>query len=223
MWIAQVMHNNIFDVEIDRINAAGRPLVKEDIPRDTYQQIAWYVTIGSLLLAWVAGFTPMVIMALYGLSYFVYSAPPLRFKENCAIAKIFIGINSGACFLAGHSLWDPMLQSIPALPLAVVLVVFSLGAHIIDLKDVEGDSAAGIQNFCTMLGMPRAQRIMGVLALFAYLGGALYAGFNWLGWVFAITGVLQLYFINRKVYWELPVMLVQNSALLSVVVYVWLL
>jgi 4-hydroxybenzoate polyprenyltransferase len=215
-----LMINNVFDVEIDRINAPDRPLVTGAIDAVRYERAAFGVLAVTLAVAASASFSTLCFAALFSLAYFVYSAPPLRLKTRCAVSKAVIGINSAAAFVAGWSLFGADFLEAPARPLLVLLLGYSLGAHVIDLKDVEGDRAAGIRNLSTMLGLRRAQWVIGTLAGITYLAFAWYFRSSWFGWALALAAVLQFFGIVRKDYRDRFVVLVQDAVLALAVLYV---
>jgi geranylgeranylglycerol-phosphate geranylgeranyltransferase len=219
IWIFAVMNNNVYDLESDRINAPERPLVRGEIDVARYERLSWFVGLMAIFFAATAGTVAFFAIVLFGAAYFTYSTPPLRLKEQCFVSKWVIGLNSTACVIIGHTL-DSLRFTAPALLGWAVFAWFSLGSHLIDLKDIEGDRAAGIRNVSTMLGIDRAKKLIGGSAVVVHLGVAYLIGFNWLGVVIGAVGVLQFLIINRKSYRETPVLLLQNAVSLAVVVYV---
>lgn len=221
MWVAAVMANNVFDLEIDRINAPERPLVTGALDPGAYLRASWWVFAAALACAAAASFEALWLVALFGLAYFVYSAPPLRLKTRCFVSKLVIGVNSAASLLVGYSLWAPTMLDVPALPFVLVLVGFSLGAHVIDLKDVEGDRAAGITNLSTLLGRTRAQQLIAGGTVLAY--AALFWVFRdgWLAGVALCAGAAQVFLLTRKRYRDAPVVLVQDLVLACLAFYAW--
>jgi 4-hydroxybenzoate polyprenyltransferase len=221
VWIYAVMVNNLHDVEIDRINDPGRPLVTGAVDPERYRRISWWVLGAALAAAWAASYSTLWFVSIFGLTYFVYSAPPLRLKVRCAVSKTVIGINSAAAFLAGFVLWEGKMLDVPLWPLLVILVGFSLGAHVIDLKDVEGDRQAGIKNLATLLGKQRAQGLLATAIMLAHLAGFWMLRSTWLGWVFAVGGLAQFFIISGKRYRDSYMMAVQDMLLGCAVVFVW--
>jgi 4-hydroxybenzoate polyprenyltransferase len=221
VWIYSVMVNNLHDVEIDRVNEPARPLVTGAVEPESYRRISWWVLAAALGAGWAAGYSTLWFISIFGLTYFVYSAPPLRLKVRCAVSKTVIGINSAAAFLAGFALWQGKMLQVPVLPFLVILVGFSLGAHVIDLKDVEGDRAAGIRNLATMLGKRRAQGLLAAAIMLAHLAGFWMLRNCWLGWAFAAGGVAQFFIISARKYRDSYMMAVQDALLGCAVVFVW--
>jgi len=220
-WLAAVINNNIFDLELDRINAPERPLVTGEVDLKSYALAFWFS--GALALAFGAASGPITFLAICVFlgAYVSYSSPPLRIKEDCFVSKWVIGLNSVACLVAGHALTTGLVD-VPAVFAWGVLIWFSLGGHMIDIKDIEGDKAAGIRNVSTMLGLTRAKRFIGVSAVIAHLALAYFLDFSALGIFVAIAGVLQFILINRENYSDAAVLLVQNAVTLAFIVSVGL-
>lgn len=221
IWVYSVMVNNYYDIEIDRINDPGRPLATGALDPDRYLRLSWWVLAAALATAWAASYSTLWFVSIFGLTYFVYSSPPLRLKVRCAVSKTVIGINSAAAFLAGFTLWHGEMLGVPALPFLVILVGFSLGAHVIDLKDVEGDRAAGIKNLATVLGKRRAQWLLAVSIALAHLAGFWMLQDVWLGWAFLFGGLAQFFIISARRYRDSFMMAVQDAVLGCAVLFVW--
>lgn len=219
-WSFAVVNNNLFDVELDRLNAPDRPLVTGAVDVESYARSGW----GALGLALALGLAihpaALLLLLLFCHGYYVYSSPPLRLKENCGVSKLVIGLNSVACVALGAGLAAERVTT-PLGFSAAVFVWFSLGAHLIDLKDVPGDRAAGIRNLSTMLGQERAQRVIGAAAVVAHLVAAyLLRERATLAAGVALAGPLQLWFVTRQPYREGPVLVLQNLVTVAVIGFV---
>ena len=112
----------------------------------------------SLLTGWLIG--PWVFAAtVFGLAAaWAYSAPPFRFKTSGWIGPAVVGLTyEGLSWFTGASV---MAGALPALPILLVLGLYSLGAHGImtlnDFKAVEGDRATGLRSLPVTLGVERA-------------------------------------------------------------------
>ncbi|MBI2061544.1 MAG: UbiA family prenyltransferase [Nitrospirae bacterium] len=221
IWIYSVMVNNVYDIEIDRVNEPHRPLVKGSVDPVRYVRVSRWVLLAALALALSAGVLVVMLTLLFGLAYFVYSAPPLRLKERCVLSKVVIGISSVSAFLVGYSLYSGNFSA-PVGYVGAIFAWFTLGAYLIDLKDVEGDKAAGIRNLPTVLGLRRAQRVAAIAVAIAHAAAFWIIGRNGLGWTFLPIGALQFIAVNAKVYREKPILLMQNGLTAAVLLFVTL-
>src|SRR6056297_1651924 len=139
--------NDWFDRHVDAINEPNRPIPSGRIPGrwGLYIAIAW--TMLSLALAAALG-TWVLAAAVVGLILaWVYSAPPLRLKQNgwwgnTAVAACYEGLPwiTGAAVMVGGAM--------PDWRVFVLAALYSAGAHGImtlnDFKSVEGDLRMGV-------------------------------------------------------------------------------
>lgn len=153
--------NDWFDRHVDAINEPDRPIPSGRIPNrwGLYIAIAW--TGLSLVVASVLG--PWVfIAAVVGLILaWVYSAPPLRLKQNgwwgnSAVAVCYEGLPwFTAAALVSASFPDWRIITLAAL--------YSFGAHGImtlnDFKSIEGDTQMGLRSLPVQLGAAAAARL----------------------------------------------------------------
>ncbi|MDD9932370.1 MAG: UbiA family prenyltransferase [Myxococcales bacterium] len=220
-WTFAVMSNNYYDIEADRINAPERPLVAGAMDPEAYLKLSFWIFALALTLALSASFLSLFFVAMCGIAYFIYSAPPLRLKARWQVSKVAIGINSVCCVFAGYCLWSKTMLTIPLLPIGLILVGFTMGAHVIDLKDVKGDEASGIKNLVTMLGLRRAQRVLGAFVGTGHLGFFAFTYDVWFGWAAGVAGIAQWIAITRERYRDSAVLIIQDAMLACAVVFVW--
>lgn len=153
--------NDWYDRHVDAINEPNRPIPSGRIPGKWGLYIAILWTILSLALAAVLG--PWVFYAAaFGLVLaWIYSAPPLRLKQNgwwgnSAVAICYEGLPwfTGAAVMAA---------SLPDWRVIVLALLYSIGAHGImtlnDFKSVEGDLRMGVRSLPVQLGVDRAVRL----------------------------------------------------------------
>jgi chlorophyll synthase len=150
--------NDWFDREVDALNEPGRPIPSGRVPG----RWGLYIAIGWTLLSAVAAI-PLGAFAfratLVGLLLaWLYSAPPLRLKQNgwwgnTAVAACYEGLPwlTGAAVVSG---------AVPNLRAILIASLYSAGAHGImtlnDFKSVGGDRRMGIGSLPVRLGVERA-------------------------------------------------------------------
>jgi 4-hydroxybenzoate polyprenyltransferase len=173
--------NQIFDLEIDRINKPRRPLPSG---RLTLSQ-AWSFTIVTLvmglLLAWVVSFQCLALAATAGLLTASYSVPPARTKRWGWIANITVAIPRGLLLpVAGWSAVKTIMMPEPWL-LSFPLGLFMFGANSTkDFSDIEGDRAGGCMTLPVRYGVRRTALIMAPFFVFPFALWALFARLNYL-------------------------------------------
>lgn len=154
--------NDIFDVEIDRVNRPRRPIPAGAV--SVKAAVATYVVfVGAAL--YLAIFLPNVarvwIFAWVLLLHF-YST---RFKRMYLVGNAVVALVAGSGFLLGA--WAGGEVARGALPAAFTFV-FVMGREIVkDTDDVEGDRAAGARTFPIVSGRAAALRV--AIAIFIAL------------------------------------------------------
>ncbi|MEN9227228.1 MAG: chlorophyll synthase ChlG [Gloeomargarita sp. HHBFW_bins_205] len=183
--------NDFFDREIDAINEPYRPIPSGAISlQEVIAQIGLLLFLGlglAWFLDWWAGHRWPVIttIALIGavLAY-IYSAPPLKLKQNGWLGNYALGASYIALpWCAGHALFGTLNPTIVALTLFYSLA--GLGIAVVnDFKSIEGDRALGLASLPVQFGVKTAAWIsvlmidlfqMGVAAYLIAIGQQLYA------------------------------------------------
>ncbi|XP_023543339.1 chlorophyll synthase, chloroplastic isoform X1 [Cucurbita pepo subsp. pepo] len=158
--------NDWYDREIDAINEPYRPIPSGAISENEVMAQIWVLLLGGLGLAglldvWAGHDFPIVFyLALGGslLSY-IYSAPPLKLKQNgwignCALGASYISLP----WWAGQALFGTLAPDIVVLTLLYSIAGFGIGI-VNDFKSVEGDRALGLQSLPVAFGAETAKWI----------------------------------------------------------------
>jgi 4-hydroxybenzoate polyprenyltransferase len=145
--------NQVFDLELDRINKPERPLVRGSLTSGTALRCGHLLAVFAVALAAFSGVAYLACL-LIGLSAtWIYSAPPLRLRRFMLPALFTIAIPRGLLVpVAGWSLVAPVLQPEPW-ALGLVTGLFVLGAAATkDFADMEGDKQGGCVSLPIRLG-----------------------------------------------------------------------
>ena len=153
--------NQIYDLEIDRVNKGKRPLPSG---RLTIGE-AWVFTVVAyvltLVLAWLVAPAGRhecfwIVLAAVVMTY-IYSVPPLRTKRFAFWANLTIAIPRGVLLkVAG---WSAVKTVIGAEPWFIggIFGLFLLGASTTkDFADMEGDRRGGCRTLPIVYGVSRA-------------------------------------------------------------------
>ena len=153
--------NQIYDLEIDRINKPKRPLPSARLSLEE----AWtftFVTYGvALVLAWLVEpdrrhecFWIVVVATVITV---LYSAPPFRTKRLGIWANVTIAVPRGVLLkVAGWSAVKTIMGSEPWF-IGAIFGLFLLGASTTkDFADMEGDARGGCRTLPIMYGVRRA-------------------------------------------------------------------
>lgn len=162
--------NQIYDLEIDRMNKPDRPLPSGRLSLNA----AWIFTIASYLLtlglAWLVNLEFFGIVAVTAFLTYAYSGPPFRTKRNGILANFTIAVPRG-CLLkvAGWSavatIFDPEPWWIGA-----IFGVYVLGAATTkDYSDMEGDRAHGCRTLPIVFGVKKSAWIISPFFVLPFL------------------------------------------------------
>ena len=154
--------NDWFDRHVDAINEPGRPIPSGRMPGTWGLTLALSGTLTSLIVGLQLGRAAFAATVLALLMAWIYSAPPLRLKNNGWWGNAAVGFTyEGLAWVTGAALMLNGAVPRPAVLLAAVL--YSVGAHGImtlnDFKSVDGDLRMGIGSLPARLGPALAARV----------------------------------------------------------------
>lgn len=205
--------NQIYDLEIDRVNKGKRPLPSG---RMTIAE-AWRFTIVAyvltLVLAWMVApqgrHECFWIVTVAVIATYIYSAPPLRTKQHGLWANITIAIPRGLLLkVAGWSAAKTVMGVEPWF-IGSIFGLFLLGASTTkDFADIEGDRLGGCETLPILYGVKRAAWMISPSFILPFLlinvgaytgiltGHALYL--HALGLIMTLYGAYVLYLMLRR-------------------------
>jgi 4-hydroxybenzoate polyprenyltransferase len=156
--------NQVYDLDIDRINKPKRPLPSGALS----MREAWVFTLGAYALSWVLAWLAAPpglehrrecfwIVVFTSVVVWMYSAPPLRTKQHGIWANVTIAVPRGLLLkVAGWSTVKTILDVEPWL-IGAIFGLFVLGASTTkDFADIEGDRAGGCKTLPILYGVKKA-------------------------------------------------------------------
>ena len=173
--------NQIYDLEIDRINKPERPLPSGRLTlREAWRFTAVTMAAG-LIVAWLVNWQCLALAATAALLTACYSAPPARTKRWGIPANLTVSIPRGFLLpVAGWSTVKTVAMAEPWL-LALPLGLFIFGASSTkDFSDIPGDRAGGCQTLPVKYGIRKTALIMAPFFVFPFALWALFAKLGYL-------------------------------------------
>ncbi|MBI4784699.1 MAG: chlorophyll synthase ChlG [Oscillatoriophycideae cyanobacterium NC_groundwater_1537_Pr4_S-0.65um_50_18] len=155
--------NDFYDREIDAINEPYRPIPSGaiSIPQVTVQILVLLfagIGIAFALDQWAGHRFPTITALAIGGSFlsYIYSAPPLKLKQNGWLGNYALGASYIALpWWAGHALFGELNATIVILTLFYSMA--GLGIAVVnDFKSVEGDRQLGLASLPVMFGIGTA-------------------------------------------------------------------
>jgi chlorophyll/bacteriochlorophyll a synthase len=179
--------NDWYDRHVDAINEPDRPIPSGRIPGHWGFYIAIIWSLVSLYIASYLGVIGFLATVLALILAWLYSMPPVRFKNNGWIGNLACGVSyEGLAWITGATLLSG--GSIPNKPSLLLAGLYSASAHGImtlnDFKAIEGDRQMGVRSLPVQLGTKKAAQVSAalmlipqvfVLMLLLYLGKQSYA------------------------------------------------
>jgi len=153
--------NQIYDLEIDRINKPARPLPSGRLTTRDAWVFTWITYVIALVLAWLVApggrHECFWIVLAATVATFVYSCPPLRTKQRGIWANVTIAIPRGVLLkVAGWSCVKTVAGFEPWY-IGAIFGLFLLGASTTkDFADMEGDAHGGCRTLPIVYGVRRA-------------------------------------------------------------------
>ena len=160
--------NDWYDRHVDAINEPNRPIPSGRIPGrwGLYIAVIW-----SLISLWVGSFLGPIgffatVLAL--VLAWLYSMPPIRFKNNGWLGNLACGVSyEGLAWVTGATLLSS--GAMPSKPSLLLAGLYSASAHGImtlnDFKAIEGDRQMGVRSLPVQLGAMRAAQVSAALML----------------------------------------------------------
>ena len=169
--------NDYYDRELDAINEPNRPIPSGAISLKQVQVQIWVLLLSGLAVAygldqWAGHDFPTVFALAVGGSFisYIYSAPPLKLKQNGWLGNYALGASYIALpWWAGHALFGELNPTI--IVLTLIYSMAGLGIAVVnDFKAVEGDRQLGLKSLPVMFGVQSAAWIC-VLMIDVFQGG----------------------------------------------------
>ena len=153
--------NQIYDLEIDRINKPRRPLTSGRMSIREAWTFTWATYAAALGLAWLVApdgrHECFWIVVAASVATFIYSCPPLRTKKRGIWANVTIAVPRGVLLkVAGWSCVKTIWGVEPWF-IGSIFGLFLLGASTTkDFADMEGDARGGCRTLPLLYGVRRA-------------------------------------------------------------------
>lgn len=209
-WAFAVCVNDVADEKIDEVSNKNRPLIENSLTHQNMRQTAFIFLVMSLLGGYISGYYAFFAILAYTALYYVYSAPPARFKLIPFFSTFIIGLCNLSAALAGFFLLSnsKILATFPTAAVAGIVIFYSLLPNFRDIKDIEGDTKERIITVPVLFGPIWGPRVVGLMCALSYLLVPLFIK-NYYLFLLAFPSALITYALcTRKNYKESPLFIV---------------
>jgi geranylgeranylglycerol-phosphate geranylgeranyltransferase len=154
--------NDVFDVDIDRINRPARAIASGTVSVEEARRFSLFLAIAGLAISGFCGGLPFIIACLSCILIYFYNA---TLKHIPLVGNLLVGFLTGLTFIYGAAaVSNPLYGIIPA----VFALLMNFAREILkDIEDMEGDEALGIITYPLYAGVRPALAL--VTAVFVAL------------------------------------------------------
>ncbi len=162
--------NQIYDLEIDRINKPQRPLVTGKLSIEQVWRLSILTYSTSLIFAFLLSIETFLVIFIATLITLIYSVPPFRIKRWGVLANVAIAISRGLLLtLSGWTITNTFYRPDPWY-LGIVLTLFLVGAATTkDFTDIDGDGAYGCKTLPIRIGVRACAYVITPFLIFPFL------------------------------------------------------
>ena len=178
--------NQLYDIEIDRINKPDLPLASGAFSVNQGKAIIAVAGIMALLIAALSGIWLFATVAVSILIGTAYSAPPIRLKQFpfwaafCILTVRGVIVNIGLFLHYGNKLNGQEALNPYVWTLTLFILLFTVAIAIFkDVPDLEGDRQYKINTLTLVIGKPAVFNLSRGVITVCYFGMML-AGLFWL-------------------------------------------
>ena len=148
--------NDIFDIEIDRINNSQRPLVSGRVSKSAAISMAVLFALASVIASGFLGTRAFMLVFVTIAVLFFYAA----FLKKMIIGNLVVALVAGTSFIFGGIVGENALSF---MPFCFALLVHLAREIVKDAIDIEGDRAGSVSSLPIIIGREKS------LALSAFL------------------------------------------------------
>lgn len=168
--------NDVFDIEIDRINKPSRPLPSGELSIYDAKRF-WFITsfFAILINFFVNAYALLIVVFAIALLYY-YS---FKLKQTVLIGNITVSLMTAMAFIYGGVVSENVLRAI--IPALFAFFVNLARELIKDIEDIEGDRQKGAVTFAVKYGVRKSIFLSSIILLMLILitiAVALYGSYN---------------------------------------------
>jgi 4-hydroxybenzoate polyprenyltransferase/Tfp pilus assembly protein PilF len=195
-----VQANDLADRDTDAVSNPDRPLARRALGERDVLWLAALFGVWSVALAASVHTMALLLVLAYDAVGLLYSAPPFRLRRFFPLATLLLAGCSVLAMLAGFSVLagPDALLFFPRRAVVLLVIAFMTAFHFKDMKDIEGDRAAGIRTLPVLLGRPRARWVVAALMLAAYVAVPPLVGRGGILWLSPLFGLATAVLIVRR-------------------------
>ncbi|MFA7319289.1 MAG: UbiA family prenyltransferase [Parcubacteria group bacterium] len=170
-WMASVVVNDMNDFRIDEISNQDRPLPKKIFTLEKYSQFGLACFALAILGGLTIGLPFAVLLLVYQILAWFYSAAPYRLKRFPFLATLISSFASLCILFLGYILVssDQTLTGLSWRIIILLMLAYTISLPIKDFKDIEGDRADGVWTVPVIFGERKGRLIVATSIFISYM------------------------------------------------------
>lgn len=195
--------NDIFDIDIDRINRPTRVLPSGRVTETFASVLCVSLSLSGLLLSWTLGTTVLLLATGAAIVMILYS---LFLKQIPLVGNGAVALLTAAAMCYGSLIAGSISSGL--IPGFFAFLTNLIREIVKDMEDVDGDTARGVYTFPGRFGLFQAKGLVTVLLLLLLLLSPLpfLSGAYGLGYLYiALVAVDSMLILLTLALWLLPV------------------
>jgi len=156
--------NDIYDIDIDKINRPGRPLASGAVPVPVANAFYIFLVFSSLITAFYINLSAVFMVAVVSMALTLYAS---KLKRLPLIGNIVIAFITGLVFVyGGIAAGNTGSAYIPA---AFAFLINLIREILKDIEDIKGDQSCGLRTLPIVVGIRGTAKIMSYLTFILVL------------------------------------------------------
>lgn len=170
-WIASVVINDLNDFRIDAISNSQRPLPKHIFTPEEYFQFGAVCFFLAVLGGVTIGLPFAVLLVVYQILAWFYSAAPYRLKRIPVVATFISSLASLCIVFLGYILMsdNQTLEGLSWRIIGLLMISYTISLPIKDFKDIAGDKKDRIWTIPVIFGERKGRLIVATGVFISYV------------------------------------------------------
>jgi len=224
-WKASVIVNDLYDLETDNITNSNRPLPKSIFNFKEYAGLGVTCFLFSLAGGLAVNFKFAILLLVYQILAWFYSAPPFRLKRFPLIATFVSSWASLAVLFMGFLVFsgENNIQGLSWRIIFLFMLALTLGLPIKDFKDIEGDRKMGVFTIPVIFGEELGRIIIGAGIFLSFISSIFFLNERGLFfWAVIFGSISFLIIVSEKIktrqliWWVFPCVFIYGLILIKI-------
>lgn len=225
-WLASVIINDIYDLQIDKLSNADRPLPKGIFKTGEYFEIGVIFFLLSILGGLIVSPKFAALLFVYQFIAWAYSAEPFRLKKIPVVGTLLAAADLIIVLFIGFTLisGDNNIQGLSWRVILLLLLTLTLALPLKDFKDIEGDKKHNVRTIPVLLGEERGRLLMAAWAFISFTLTVFFLNeFRLFWWAILCGAAAFLAIVNKKInprhffWWVLGIAAVYGLILVKII------